>query len=282
MKLNITNLNSLSPILILSLLFSSQILIAQSVLVNGTVRAPDGALISNVEIAPDIFTDDLGYYEFTVESEFLMQPHKVIDDSVLDCFSQNDLEQFQLFTFGSNIPDFYDQLVMDINNSNQGTTIDFVILTQAIEASMLSPQFQWYLFTQESFDNNPDANSGGALVSSYLVNDFNQQEITVNWIAFLEGNVDGDYSCTPVSVEPAILETAVSLFPNPVHSYLNIDLPNAIEAEITVFNILGKQVKQSQIISNSSEINFSNLVNGIYFLEVNIGRQQRTFKVVKE
>ena len=282
MKSTLTCSNFLSLILILLFFLTSQFAFAQSVLVKGNVVAPDGTSISNVEIAPNVFTDDAGYYEFTVESELLMEPFKAIDDAVLDCLSNDDLELFQMIIIDNSVPNFYDQLVMDINNSNSGTTIDFVFLSQAIENSFISDQFEWYLFTQSSYDNYPNPTSGSTLQSSYLVNDFTETEIVVDWIAFLEGNVDGDYLCKPVSVKEDILSTSVSLFPNPINSHLNINLPIGIEVQVSIFNVLGKQIKQSYLINDATEIDFSNLVNGIYFVELGIGDSKRTFKIVKE
>ena len=92
MKSNLHNAKSLNTIFTLLFCLSVQLLFAQSVLVKGVVKAPDGNLISNVEIAPDVFTDDLGYYEFTVESDYLIEPQKVIDN--LDCYGESDSETF--------------------------------------------------------------------------------------------------------------------------------------------------------------------------------------------
>lgn len=253
---------------------------AQSVLVKGVVRAPDGNLISNVEIAPDVITDANGYYEFTVESEYLIAPEKV--DVNLDCFSESDSEAFSENVLFNGPLNLYDLIVMDLNNSNSASTFDLVILNQAVTVGVITDQFRWLFITEESYSNNPNPTDASLIETIYLVNDFSEQEIIIDWVAFLKGNVDGNYDCQPVSIAADILKNDVSLYPNPVSTNLSIDIPNNTDATISVFNLLGQQVSEYKATTTLSKLDFSKLNKGIYMVEIRIGDAHKTFKVLKE
>jgi len=74
-------------------------------------------------------------------------------------------------------------------------------------------------------------------------------------------------------------DSVISVYPNPVSSVLRIKglLENA---NITVFDVCGKQVLLEQV--NSNTINFSNLKAGIYFVNISTQEVSKNFKVIKK
>jgi N-acetylneuraminic acid mutarotase len=88
----------------------------------------------------------------------------------------------------------------------------------------------------------------------------------------------------PVSVHEETMNNAVTLFPNPCHSLLNISFGQLASEEnsfINVSNIFGEAVFHQQI-SPGSVIETSSLEPGIYILELTGGNTHSTVKFVKE
>ncbi|MEQ3796377.1 T9SS type A sorting domain-containing protein [Flavobacteriaceae bacterium MJ-SS4] len=73
--------------------------------------------------------------------------------------------------------------------------------------------------------------------------------------------------------------TGFKLYPNPTSfGYVNIDSKNQSKLEVTVFDLLGKQVK-NEIVSNG-QLNFSNFKAGIYVLRIKQDELVSTKKLV--
>ena len=71
------------------------------------------------------------------------------------------------------------------------------------------------------------------------------------------------------------------VYPNPSSGILNIDFDDEInEVKITIFNALGQVIK-SEIPSKSSQtLNLSELVNGIYFVEIKQNNSKQINKII--
>lgn len=74
------------------------------------------------------------------------------------------------------------------------------------------------------------------------------------------------------------------LYPNPVHNMLRVNLPNNVEeVQLTIFNILGKSVKQLNFTkTNASHINTSQLSPGIYLVRISTKDKTGYQKFIKE
>lgn len=84
--------------------------------------------------------------------------------------------------------------------------------------------------------------------------------------------------CSTLTIENNIFDT-VSITPNPIRDQFSIaGLPNQ-EAEIAIFDILGKKVYTQQQLTNQI-INISSLRAGIYILTVSSGDQKATRKLI--
>ena len=86
-----------------------------------------------------------------------------------------------------------------------------------------------------------------------------------------------------LGVDDKILEENVSVYPNPANDILNVKLSQNLEADIRVFDTLGKLVVyQANIsIAGSHSISVSNLNSGIYFVRINTGAGTVTKKFIK-
>lgn len=73
----------------------------------------------------------------------------------------------------------------------------------------------------------------------------------------------------------------VSLYPNPTQGQLNISASETIE-KASVYNILGKELKNVTINKTSGNIDVSDLNSGVYFVKYTINNAVGTAKFIKE
>ena len=92
-------------------------------------------------------------------------------------------------------------------------------------------------------------------------------------------------------IVPHILSTTsflsqdqVTLYPNPANTIVTLNLQKSVEADIRVFDVLGKLViyQPDVSIANSHTINISELNDGIYFIRINSEIGTITKKLIKE
>ena len=77
----------------------------------------------------------------------------------------------------------------------------------------------------------------------------------------------------------------ISIFPNPTSSIINIDLTQtkqSLEKEITVFDLVGKQIIHTFVQEQNVKIDMRKLPQGIYYLDIRIGEELTAYKVVKK
>jgi arginine repressor len=89
-------------------------------------------------------------------------------------------------------------------------------------------------------------------------------------------------ACNPLDIsEFNISKALLKVFPNPTNGLFTISLTNMDEekAKLSVQNILGKTVYTTNTITNR-EINLQHLVNGTYFLQVQMGGENYTQKII--
>lgn len=82
------------------------------------------------------------------------------------------------------------------------------------------------------------------------------------------------FECESLSVPENNL--AINVYPNPTNDFVNINLQNVAEYE--VYSSLGQQLLSGEISPNHQQIDFSNLMQGIYYLRVG----NETFRVIRE
>lgn len=95
---------------------------------------------------------------------------------------------------------------------------------------------------------------------------------------------------TPLSVsEFTIPNNALQLnvYPNPVQKALTVSfvLPKEEEVSLIIYNILGQEIHRKEFTGlkreNTKEIDLRNIANGIYFLQLNQGKNTDIIKIIK-
>lgn len=102
----------------------------------------------------------------------------------------------------------------------------------------------------------------------------------------------GNHGNSNRGIEPAVGYTLgvndfelsqFKIVPNPVTSEFNIELPNAVNnAEVEVFDVLGKTIYKTEISNFNSKINAANWNNGIYMVKVSSGNSSKTKRLIKQ
>ncbi|PKP02768.1 MAG: hypothetical protein CVU11_10660 [Bacteroidetes bacterium HGW-Bacteroidetes-6] len=74
--------------------------------------------------------------------------------------------------------------------------------------------------------------------------------------------------------------TEIIIYPNPTSSSLYLAIPFNNDCEVTFFNSFGSLVKRETIFDRVSQIDLSDLPDGIYYVKINFNQQTTTKKVV--
>ena len=77
------------------------------------------------------------------------------------------------------------------------------------------------------------------------------------------------------------MENQVSLYPNPASTFINIELEDITATRVTILDMNGKILQSENILDNKTTINISNLVSGIYFMQITTDKGKVSKKVVK-
>ena len=114
-------------------------------------------------------------------------------------------------------------------------------------------------------DDEVSANNGTGVYSNWLV----------------ESGVSYSENCALV-IDSNILYQNISIYPNPTTGVFYINNPKNIELNnYVVTNSLGQEIKKGKLID--SKINLSNLNSGIYFIKLQIEKNEKiTFKIIKQ
>jgi len=118
------------------------------------------------------------------------------------------------------------------------------------------------------------------------LNDFNFiviQCIAINerWGHVTLGDTTGT-DCSLLNILENSLENSVTLFPNPAKQQFTIKNSKQLDLDITIFNILGKEVyNANNNTSINHHINLSSLKTGVYLVRLTAGNQTLTKKLIK-
>ncbi len=109
-----------------------------------------------------------------------------------------------------------------------------------------------------------------------------------NWYGILSMNILGnnvmvdDVKVLPklsTGISGEIFEDKLSVYPNPSSGIINLSGFNNL-ADVAIYNIAGSKVYTNQNLTSGSQINVSDLTEGVYLLKVNDGKQSRTRKII--
>jgi len=105
-------------------------------------------------------------------------------------------------------------------------------------------------------------------------------------IAHPSGTVDGpegvfelSLSTSTLSIDKLVLK-GFKYYPNPVNDILKMSADEAID-EVTIYSILGKQMRQVRQGELTTEVDLSSLTPGTYFVKAVVGNSSGTFKILK-
>ena len=72
-----------------------------------------------------------------------------------------------------------------------------------------------------------------------------------------------------------------SIFPNPSNGIVNVFLnERTLKSKITVYNVLGEIVFESTLNSNTTQLNFSDFIKGIYVVTLENNGVQSSSKII--
>jgi len=72
-----------------------------------------------------------------------------------------------------------------------------------------------------------------------------------------------------------------SVYPNPSHGIYQIENSNSQNFEISVFNILGKQIMETVETNSIYTLDIQDFENGVYLLQIMSNNQKRTISIIK-
>ncbi len=90
--------------------------------------------------------------------------------------------------------------------------------------------------------------------------------------------IAGSLDLVPTLGVEDLVETEFFVYPNPAQDILNIKTQETIES-VTIYTLLGNAVRET---STQSSIDVSNLVGGIYFIEVVISKEKSIQRFIKK
>lgn len=92
--------------------------------------------------------------------------------------------------------------------------------------------------------------------------------------------------CGSSSVDELSRQVFISVYPNPVWNELNVEAENddVVIQSLVVRNVSGQMLLKSESLFHEKifQLNTSELLSGIYFLEVNTTKGQKQFRFMKE
>lgn len=170
------------------------------------------------------------------------------------------------------------------------TTLKMVDASHAYSLERVGKQIEWNFFGVNLLPSQDDDSQIGHGFITFKVKpfpdyavgdvipntaeiyfDFNPAIITNTWnTTFVEslGIVESDFS-------------HLTVFPNPVKNVLQIS-NTSILTTIEITSILGKQILFKNVDALTSEIDLSEISNGVYFVKINSGYGEQIVKIIKE
>lgn len=85
-----------------------------------------------------------------------------------------------------------------------------------------------------------------------------------------------------LTVEPVAGYESLKVYPNPVETYLNIEVDNALVSDVMVFNTFGQHVRLPHPDGTFNQLDMSGLADGQYIVHIVADNRVRTVNVMKE
>lgn len=138
--------------------------------------------------------------------------------------------------------------------------------------------------------------SGTIVLSSTVGETFTNKFTTANGSikhGFQQGNIliariaNEELPATTTEVKSAALQKAetelsLNIFPNPTIDFVNITTELDEQINLTVIDAQGKTIKQVQHSTDQTQIDFTQLQAGTYFIVAQSANSRNTYKVIKQ
>ncbi|MBJ7429666.1 MAG: T9SS type A sorting domain-containing protein, partial [Bacteroidia bacterium] len=106
-------------------------------------------------------------------------------------------------------------------------------------------------------------------------------------LAFIQNTADKDIlnaakstiNKTGTTGIKTLIDLGISIYPNPVSDFINIDLTNNQPTKVSLVNILGTQIIHKSM-TTSEKLDVSNFGKGIYFLLIENSTGKATQKII--
>jgi len=123
------------------------------------------------------------------------------------------------------------------------------------------------------------------LAATKLNTDWNKNRIYT--LAFIQNTADKDIlnaakstiNKTGTTGIKTLIDLGISIYPNPVSDFINIDLTNNQPTKVSLVNILGTQIIHKSM-TTSEKLDVSNFGKGIYFLLIENSTGKATQKII--
>ncbi len=261
---------------------------------------PNGAVyLTDAEALDEnrIFDPRLSYYKGAMvlnmlrlklgETIFLQGLRNYLNDPALAYKTAitNDFKAHMEAVYGSSLTDFFNDWIF-----NQGYPI-YSIKAQNVntgQARVTVSQTQSHLSVNYFEMRVPIqfTGTGGQVFNTYVDNTVNNESFTIN-VPFAITGVRFDpekhlisrNSTAALGLDSYDLKKDIAVYPNPVNSILTIDTADPID-QITIVNALGQRLAAS--FTNKNQIDFSQFIPGVYFLQIQSQDRTKTTKVIKQ
>ncbi len=144
----------------------------------------------------------------------------------------------------------------------------------------ISTGFSQVAIRKSSLSSGGGSASSGNLYMVYAIGEIGVQEADAGSLHLSEGFVGPDITQL-VGIENYSALEGLNIFPNPVRTNVNIELPETGNYEIYIYDLTGKQLLQNNVEDEYQvQINMSNYKTGIYLMAI-VDRANKKAKTVK-
>lgn len=86
----------------------------------------------------------------------------------------------------------------------------------------------------------------------------------------------------PIGIEENILESQLSIYPNPVNEILHVNLPQTdLKISYRLFDMNGRSLQEGNLNGRTGQIDFNGLTSGIYLIQFTDGRNVAVKRAIK-
>jgi len=170
-----------------------------------------------------------------------------------------------------------------INNQEQWKS-NIAALSYYVSNSVMDSSFQNHHYTcwNSTFSNSTPLYIG---VRVFALSDTLYGWIKVEGITNYQVTID-EYACEKilVGIDSKTIKPTFNFYPNPAKNLLRIDISQLLEDsyELSINDLLGNRLLERKINKGNSEIDISNLSNGIYFVKIESANYSATKKLIKK